>query len=226
MNQIVTSGIILSRINFAEADRILAVITPDQGKLRIIAKGVRKAKSKLSGGIELFSISSLTIMKGRSEIYTLISSRLASHFGNIIKDADHLQTGYELLKTIDRTTEEGGGQEYYDLLHKALAALDETSRDSKLTGLWFWLQFLKLSGHLPSFKVRQTDAARYTFDAGEAMEFRPDNRGRFTPNHIKLLRVAVSASSPQTLGRITGVELITNDCFDLARRVGTKFVRP
>lgn len=61
-NIIVTSGIVLNRINFGEADRILTVITPDQGKLSLIAKGVRKEKSKLAGGIELFSVSNISFI--------------------------------------------------------------------------------------------------------------------------------------------------------------------
>ena len=59
MNRISTRSIILTRINYAEADRIITFLTPSNGKVRAIAKGVRKAKSKLAGGIELFSISDI-----------------------------------------------------------------------------------------------------------------------------------------------------------------------
>ncbi len=225
MNKIVTSAIVLSRINFAEADRILVAITPDLGKLRLIAKGVRRTKSKLAGGIELFSVSNITLMKGRGEIYTLISSRLASHFGNIIKDTDRMRLGYEALKTIDRATEGAGGQEYYDMLHATLVALNDESLDSDLIGLWFWLQFLKLSGHLPSLHVRRTTASRYKFEIGEAMAFRPDASGQYRPNHIKLLRMAAAVSSPFTLCRIQNVEPVANDCLELVRYVGKGFVR-
>jgi DNA repair protein RecO (recombination protein O) len=43
-NQIITTAIVLARTEFQEADRILTLLTPDQGKLRAIAKGVRRAK--------------------------------------------------------------------------------------------------------------------------------------------------------------------------------------
>ena len=60
-----TSAIILKRVDYGEADRILTLLTPDHGKLSLMAKGVRKIKSKLAGGIELFSISTITFAEGR-----------------------------------------------------------------------------------------------------------------------------------------------------------------
>ncbi|MCA9330182.1 DNA repair protein RecO, partial [Candidatus Saccharibacteria bacterium] len=60
MKQIVTVGIVLARINYGEADRIVTILTPDHGKIRLLARGVRKIKSRLAGGIELFSINDLT----------------------------------------------------------------------------------------------------------------------------------------------------------------------
>jgi len=86
VNQIVTTAIVLSRLNYGEADRIITVITPDNGKLRLMAKGVRRVKSKLAGGIELFIVSSLTFIKGKGDIGTLVSSRLQTHFSSIVTD--------------------------------------------------------------------------------------------------------------------------------------------
>jgi len=60
MKKIVTSAIVLSRINFGEADKIVTFITPSSGKLSCIARGARKIKSKLAGGIELFSVNTIS----------------------------------------------------------------------------------------------------------------------------------------------------------------------
>jgi DNA repair protein RecO len=68
--QIVTKGIVLSRRDYQEADRILSVLTPDNGKVSLIAKGVRKPKSKLAGGIELFSVSQLTYLPSHNDLKT------------------------------------------------------------------------------------------------------------------------------------------------------------
>ncbi|MCA9348456.1 DNA repair protein RecO, partial [Candidatus Saccharibacteria bacterium] len=60
-----TRAIILRRINYGEADRILTMLTSDFGKIRLIAKGVRKQKSRMAGGLELFGVSEINFIKGR-----------------------------------------------------------------------------------------------------------------------------------------------------------------
>ena len=61
-----TLGYVLRRTNYGEADRILNIITPE-GKISAIAKGVRKEKSKLAGGIEMFSRIDLNIHKAKTK---------------------------------------------------------------------------------------------------------------------------------------------------------------
>src|SRR4051812_27782326 len=137
MKQIVTQGIVLTRTNYGEADRILTLLTPDQGKIRLIAKGVRKSKSKLAGGIELFSVSDITFMRGRSEVGTLLSSRLKLHFGEIVKDIDRTMLSYELIKQLNRATEDECEPEYFDLMELALAALNDPAISNELIQVWF-----------------------------------------------------------------------------------------
>src|SRR4051812_44153733 len=104
--QRVTTGIVLTRIEYGEADRIVTVLTPNDGKLRLMAKGVRRVKSKLAGGVELFSVSSLTYIPGRGDIGTLISSRLETHFGHIVQNIDRTMLGYDLIKLLHKATED------------------------------------------------------------------------------------------------------------------------
>ena len=125
MRRYVTQGIVLSRTDYGEADRILTFLTAERGKIKALAKGVRKSKSKLAGGIELFSVSDLTLILGRGEINTLISSRLARHYGNIVKDLERTKAAYEMMRAVNRATEDGPERTYFELLDKALAALDD-----------------------------------------------------------------------------------------------------
>lgn len=60
-----TEGIVLKGYNYGEADRILTLITPNNGKLRAVAKGVRKTKSRMSGHLDLFTRSTLFVARGR-----------------------------------------------------------------------------------------------------------------------------------------------------------------
>src|SRR3954468_11171776 len=119
MQKFKTQGIILNRTEYGEADRILTFLTANHGKVKAIAKGVRKLKSKLAGGIELFSISDLSFIVGSGEINTLASSRLVTHYGGIVKNLDRTNLGYEFIKIIDRATEDKPEPGYFDLLNQA-----------------------------------------------------------------------------------------------------------
>ncbi|NBW29251.1 DNA repair protein RecO [bacterium] len=99
MNKVISESIVLSRINYGDNDRIVTVITRDQGKIRLIAKGSRKLKSKLAAGIELFSVSEISFIKGKGDIDTLVSSRGIEYFINIQKDLDKIKlVGTDLAK--------------------------------------------------------------------------------------------------------------------------------
>ena len=62
-----TRAIVLRRTNYGEADRILQLLTPD-GKKSVMARGVRREKSRLAGGIELFAVSDVVIGEGKGEL--------------------------------------------------------------------------------------------------------------------------------------------------------------
>ena len=66
MNNIVDEAIVLKRIEYGEADRILTVLTKNHGKISVIAKGVRKPKSKLAGGIEIFCVNSISYVNSKN----------------------------------------------------------------------------------------------------------------------------------------------------------------
>src|SRR5690606_35922194 len=111
-------AIILRRTDYGEADRIMTFLTREYGKIRAIAKGVRKAKSKMAGGLELFSISELHFIKSKGDIDTITSTRLHTHYGHIVKDIERTELAYTMLKIIDKTTEDQTGQEYFDIVHE------------------------------------------------------------------------------------------------------------
>jgi DNA repair protein RecO (recombination protein O) len=208
MNQFVTRAVVLARTDYGEADRILTLLTPDYGKLRLMAKGVRRVKSKLAGGIELFSVTNITFIRGRSEIGTLISSRLVRHYGHIITDIDRTMLGYELIKLLNKVTEDEPEADYFHLLEQMFAALDDTSIDTALIRLWFSARLLRLGGFTPNL---QTDSAgqklqptaRYIFDF-ESTGFRENTQGTFGANEIKFLRLLFGGNEPKVLSVVQG----------------------
>jgi DNA repair protein RecO (recombination protein O) len=229
MRRFTTQGIVLTRTDYAEADRILTFLTSDHGKVRTIAKGVRKSKSKLAGGIELFSISDLTLIVGRSELNTLISSRLVRHYGNIVKNIERTQLAYELLKTINKATEDEPEAAYFKLLDQSLAALDDPQLNVNLTKLWFDMQLLKLAGHIPNLHTSSTgvklaDSKTYSVNL-DKMNLEPAASGRLNANHIKFMRLGFKAGRPQTIHRINDATSLATACAPIIQTMLRAHVR-
>lgn len=219
-----TEAIILRRTNYGEADRIVSLLTPERGKISAIAKGVRRPKSKLAGGLELFALCDITIMEGRGELGVVTSSRMKQFFGNILKDYERMQFGYEAVKLIHRATETVTEIEFYELLHSVFGWLNDLSTMSTLSELCFRLRLQMLLGHGLNVVTDQAGRKlqadkRYHYNFSENAFF-DDPQGRFTGDHIKLLRLA-GIKNPQVLQRIAGIEPIIDDCVWLMRAAVT-----
>lgn len=228
-NQVVTEGIVLARTNFQEADRIITVLTPDHGKVRLMAKGVRRERSKLAGGIELFSVSNITFLPGRKEIGTLVSSRLISHFGDIVKDIDRTMLGYDILKRMNRLTEDAAGEEYFHVLEAALSGLNNLELPVELTELWFTMNLLKITGHSPNLRTDNSgqplvEGKKHLFNYDD-MAFKQQVGGPFSANHIKLLRLGIGTTKPEELLKVQGAEKLSNQTLQLAKAMLQRLVR-
>jgi len=214
MNSLNANGIILHRINFGEADRILTVLTAEHGKLRLMAKGVRKEKSKLAGGIELFSISNITFIPGKRDIGTLVSTRLVTHYGAIVSDIDRTTAGYNALKLVNDITEDNSEAAYYQTLIRVLATLNNTGLSIVLAESWLYMQVLRLGGHTPNLDTdvhgaRLEPNTMYQFDF-EKQAFFVNEQGMYEDRHIKLLRLLLN-EQPQKIALIGGADQILED---------------
>ncbi len=219
--QIVTTAIILTRIDYGEADRIITVLTPEHGKLSMMARGVRRHKSKLAGGIELFSTSDITYMPGKGDLGTLVSSRLVKYYDKIVTDIEHVQLGYELIKLLNKTIEDNCEAVYYELLTATYEALNDPDINPELIRNWFHAQLLRIAGHTPNLRTDISGNAltleqTYNFDS-DGMTFIVHERGRFTPTHIKGLRLLFDGHPVRSLHNVTGLEDSINDVTPLMR---------
>jgi DNA repair protein RecO (recombination protein O) len=229
MKRLNTRAIVLARTDYGEADRILTLLTPDQGKVKGIAKGVRKSKSKMAGGIELFSVSEVSYIIGKSEINTIISTRLVKHYGNIVKDLDRTNSSYDLIKIINKATEDHPEEAYFNLLRDGLQSMDDKTVDLNLINLWFRAQLLKLAGHTPNLK---TDKAgnnlkadkTYDFDF-ERVGFIENTSGQFGVNEIKFMRLAFGNNQPKALQKVQNSEQLASGLLPLAQAILRAHVR-
>lgn len=143
MPTVTTEGLILRRVNFGEADRVLTVLTDRYGKISVIARGVRKITSRRAGNIEVLNRVKLHLFKSKS--YTLTEAESIETFQSI-KDNLTLSTyAFHLLELIHRLVpEEQRNPNIYLLVLETLELLKSSPRQIFVRG--FEVKLLTLLG--------------------------------------------------------------------------------
>jgi DNA repair protein RecO (recombination protein O) len=120
----VTDAIVLSRFDLGEADRVLTLITPEHGKLKAIAKGIRRPTSRLGGSLEPFAELHVALARGRTfDIVTEV--RVGHAWLNLRDDLESTATAWYLGELADRSLEERHeAAPLYALLRRAFELLD------------------------------------------------------------------------------------------------------
>ena len=119
-----TDAIVLSRFDLGEADRVLTLITPAGGKLKAIAKGVRRPTSRLGGSLEPFA--ELTVALARGRTFDVVTQVSVGHAWLRLRDSlESAATAWYLAELADRSLEERHAAEpQYLLLRRAYELLD------------------------------------------------------------------------------------------------------
>ncbi len=215
-----TRAIILRRTNYGEADRVLRLLTP-LGQRNVMAKGVRREKSKLAGGIELFAISDVVVNSGKGDLGILTSARLVQFYRHILEDYDRLQFGYEAINLVSKSSENIDEPEWYGVLSEVYMGLDAPGVPLQLTQSWFYLHYAELTGYELNLERDVTgeplkSTKTYMYDVGEK-GLRLSEQGDITAAHIKLLRI-MAAKPISAIAQIGGVEAILPDCWLITRQ--------
>jgi DNA repair protein RecO (recombination protein O) len=144
-----TEGVVLRRQDFGEADRIISLYSPQHGKIRAIAKGVRRPRSRLGGHVELFTHVTVLVAQGRN--LDLITQAEAVRPYRAIRD-DLWKTTFACYcaELVDRLTEERlENRAIFDLLLHQLEYLDGAPRPDELSVRAFELRLLGRLGYAP-----------------------------------------------------------------------------
>ncbi len=197
MAQYKTIGIILARVNYAEADRILTILTSDHGKISGLAKAVRKPASKLGPHLELFSKIDLMLATGRN-LDIITSARAVETYRNLAADLEKLGRAFLFCEMANKLTTHHTSAKVFDLLDSGLASLDQ-GLSPYLTELWFKLRLLDELGYRPNLAQCMKSRAeiiagkRYVFSASSGGVIEARYAGPEDPpigdDHIKLWRV-------------------------------------
>jgi DNA repair protein RecO (recombination protein O) len=152
----ITEAFVLRSFAFGEADRVLHVYTAALGRIGVVAKGVRRTKSRFGGRLEPFSHVELSVHRGRGELGTVTGASLVHSHDAVRRDPYRLQVGLVGLEAMLRLfTEEERNDRAFLALTRFLDALDERDpqpgRRPALDPLVlsFQLKLLWLSGFLP-----------------------------------------------------------------------------
>lgn len=184
-------GVVLRTIKLGEADRIVTLVTPGHGKVRAVAKGVRKTKSRFGSRLEPISHVSLLMYEGR-ELDIVNQAETLDHFRTIREDLDRMSRAQSLLEAVDQVAQEREpSARLYSMLVGALRSL--AARDAPLLlGAFFW-KLLSGEGAHPLLDQCATCAAPDDLVAFDLVEggalCRSCRRGvPITPEALELLR--------------------------------------
>ncbi len=143
-----TEGIVLKGYDFGEADRILTLYTPQLGKLRAIAKGVRRTKSRKAGHLDLFTRSNLLVARGR-QLDIITQAETIESFAPMRIDLVRLSYAHYVAELVDAFTVEQMAN--YPVYATTVATLRRisTAEDPALSIRSFEVQLLGLMGYRP-----------------------------------------------------------------------------
>ncbi|OGL31322.1 DNA repair protein RecO [Candidatus Saccharibacteria bacterium RIFCSPHIGHO2_12_FULL_41_12] len=198
MKYLEDSVLILSRINYGENDRILTVIGPKLGKQKVMAKGIRRSTSKLAGNVELLSYSKLNLVQSREGgMVRLTGAKTIEHYPKILEDIDTTMMVYEWLKTVDKLSLDGEGQDYFELLRTSLSALNEQKISPKNVNIWLYIHLISISGYTLNF-TNLTDLTDGALDFDFAShQFVPSSVGQYDQAMVKLIKYYSDAENPK-----------------------------
>ncbi len=123
-----TKGFFLEEKEYGQDSRIFTVFTKDFGKIKVFGKAIRKIKSKLKAGTEIFSLSEIGFIQGKTH-KTLTDVVLLDKFKNLKADSNKFQIAFKIGKDINNLVHE---EEKDDKIWQLLEETFQRLNDSKL----------------------------------------------------------------------------------------------
>jgi DNA repair protein RecO (recombination protein O) len=146
-------GIVLRAAKLGEADKIVTILTQGSGKVRAVAKGIRRTTSKFGARLEPFTHVSLLMYRGRN-LDTVTQAEIVSAFRVIRSDFSLIAAGEVMLEGADKVAEEHERNvKLFLLLLSGLRALEDGPADAAAVAEAYLLKLLSLSGFHPSLSA-------------------------------------------------------------------------
>lgn len=145
-------AIVLRRLDYGEADRIVTLLTREHGKLAVIAKGVRRQKAKAAGSLDLFARSRMMLAKGRNlDVVAQVERR--GDVRHISGDLERTAYAGLVSEVVDKVLEERHPvDDIFDLVVQTLDRLNAPSRLPRADAAWFLMRILEQLGYQPQLQ--------------------------------------------------------------------------
>ena len=141
-------AVVLRTWKLGEADRIVSLHTLGNGKVRGVAKGVRRTRSKFGARLEPACHVAVQLYRGRGDLDTVTQAETIDRFTSLRSDPERFARASAMLEAVDQLAPETGGDpDRHVMLVRALATLDRA--DSALVVAGFFLKLLTLEGVQP-----------------------------------------------------------------------------
>ncbi|MEA2576248.1 MAG: repair protein RecO [Chloroflexia bacterium] len=143
-----SEAVVIKRSDLGEADKILTIFTPHFGKLRVVAKGVRKVSSRLAGHVELFTRSQMLLAKARN-LDIVTQSETLDSYRPLHDDLERVAHAYYAAELLDALTpDEHENYAVYKVMVDSFGLLS-TDVDPDRVLRWLEMQLLGYLGYAP-----------------------------------------------------------------------------
>ena len=166
-------GIVLRGYPFGESHRVVVLLSPNHGKVRTVAKGVRKTKSRFGGRLEPFTHVDVVLYEG-TNLDTITQVSIINAFPDLRNDLDRVLAAGTMIEVVDAVAQEDEpSQRLFLLLHRGLAVLDARGvHDDLVTS--FLLKAADVIGVAPALDAcagcgRPDGLTRFNFAAGGSL---------------------------------------------------------
>lgn len=150
-----TEGLILKSYSLSEADKIIVLLTQNEGLVRGVAKGAKRLKSRFGGSLEPFSIVSISyFQKEERELVSITQIELIKSFFASASDPFFLQKFAYLAELITNfAPPHDPNEKLYRMAKVCLETAAVNSESLESIALYFELWILRLGGYLPDWNV-------------------------------------------------------------------------
>lgn len=149
MGNVHFKGLVIKEVNTGEADKIVTVLTAEEGKISVAAKNARRTKNSLSSGTQLFCFSDYLLFKGK-ELYNMSSCEVIESNYEIRNDIYKLTYSSHILELISDNVQEGEpSEDILQLLLNTLYVIAKTDRPLELITRVFEIRMMSLLGYEP-----------------------------------------------------------------------------